>query len=84
MLGKAQGATETGHNLAREQPKFGGTLLRVNDQNSVTIQHTNETRSGHNFVGDRCKHGHKSASTSIFKSAVWKHNSNYILEKKIT
>ena len=32
---------------AGERPKFG---------------HANETRSGHNFVGDRCKHGHKSAS----------------------
>ena len=30
-----------------------GTLLGVNDQNSVTIRHANETRSGHNyFVGD--------------------------------
>ena len=37
-----------------------GTLLRVNDQNSVTIQHVNETRSSHNFVGDWWKHGHKS------------------------
>ena len=40
-----------------------GTLLRVKDQNSVTIQHANETRSSHNFVGNWWKHGHKSASS---------------------
>ena len=28
---------------------------------SGTIQHVHETRSGHNFVGDQLKHGHKSA-----------------------
>ena len=93
-LGKGQGAREIGHNLVREQPKFGHSLVRkrhktghslehewlcVNDQNSVTIQHANETMPGHNFVGDRWKHGHKSAS--IFTSAVRKHNSNYILLK---
>ena len=40
--GKGQDAKEIGHNLAREQPKFGhnlvrtsGTLLRMNDQNLV-------------------------------------------------
>ena len=67
-----------GHSLEREWPK-SGTLLLVNDQNSVAVQHANETRSGYNFVGDRLKPGHKSASTSIFTSAVWKHSSNYIL-----
>ena len=67
-LGKGQGAKEMGHNVAREQRKIGHNLVRkrhkighslertllcVNDRNSVTIQHANETRSGHNFVGDR-------------------------------
>ena len=27
-LGKGQGAKEIGHNLAREQPKFGHNLVR--------------------------------------------------------
>ena len=36
------------HTFTREQLKFG---------------HANETRSGHNFVGDWWKHGHKSASS---------------------
>ena len=43
----------------------------------------NETRPGHNFVGDLWKHGHKICKhfTSIF-TPVWKHkNSNYILYK---
>ena len=62
-FGKGQGAKEIGHNLARERPKFEhglereqpsrGTLLRPNGKNSGTIQHANETRSEHNFVGDR-------------------------------
>ena len=34
----------------------------MNDQNLVTIQHANETRPGHNLVGNWWKHGHKSAS----------------------
>ena len=62
-LGKGHGAKEIRHNLARERPKFGHNLVRkrhkighslerVNDQNSVTIQHANETRSWHSFVGD--------------------------------
>ena len=42
-LGKGQGAKEVGYNLARERPKFGHNLVH---------EHANETRSGHNFVGD--------------------------------
>ena len=55
--------TKFGHNLVCKRHKIGlkfrarttksSTPLRVNDQNSVTIQHANEMRSGHNFVGDR-------------------------------
>ena len=60
-LGKGQDAKEMGHNLGHilvcKRHKIGHslerTLLRVDDRNSVTIQHANETRSGHNFVGDR-------------------------------
>ena len=63
-LGKGlQGAKEMGHNLVWGITKIWaqfkarmtkpGTLLRMNDQNSVTIQHANETRSRHNSVGDR-------------------------------
>ena len=66
-LGKGQGAKEIGHNLARERPKFGHNLVRKRH------------KIGHSLESDRWKHGHKSASTSIFTSAVWKHNSNYIL-----
>ena len=33
--------------------QFSVRTNRANDQNSVAIQHMNETRSGHNFVGDR-------------------------------
>ena len=40
----------------------------MDNQNLITIQHANETRSGYDFVGDRSKHGHKSAS--IFTSAL--------------
>ena len=62
-VGKGQGAKEIGHNLACEQPKFGHNLVRerhiighstvqsANDQNSVAIQHMNETRSEHNSMG---------------------------------
>ena len=39
-----------------------GAIWRANEQNSVAIQHANKMRSGHDFVGDRWKHGHKSAS----------------------
>ena len=41
-LGKGQGAKEIVYNLARERSKFGHNPA-----------HANETRSGHNFVGDR-------------------------------
>ena len=44
---------EIGHNLARERPKLGHNLVRKRQQKSGTIQHANETRSGHNFVSDR-------------------------------
>ena len=56
-----------------------GTLLRVNDQNSATIQHANEMRSGHNFVAIDENMG-TNLQAFYSSSAVWKHkNSNYIL-----
>ena len=60
-----------GHSLEREWPSqahFYAWTTKI----QVTIQHTNETRSGHNFVGDQWKHGICKNFTSIFTSAVWK------------
>ena len=45
-----------GHSLERERPKFGHN----------PVQHVNETRFGHDFVGDRWKHGHKFATCLQF------------------
>ena len=65
-LGKGQGEKEIGRKLACERPNFGHNLAsndkkqavynandQVNDQNSGTIKHANETTYGHNFMGDR-------------------------------
>ena len=86
---KGQGAKEIGHNLARGQRKIGHNLVRKRHKIGHCLEREwpseahfyawTTARSGHNFVGDRWKHGHKSASTSISTSAVWKHCSNYIL-----
>ena len=56
-----------------------GTLLRVNDQNSVTIQHANETIL---WAIDENMDTNLQAVTSIFTLVVWKHkNSNFVYKK---
>ena len=85
-----RGRPKFGHNLVRKRHKIGHCLKREwpshfyarTTKNSVTSQHANETRSGHNFVGNRWQHGAQICKhfTSIFTSAAWKHkNRNYIL-----
>ena len=73
-LGKGRGAKEIGHNLAREQPKCGHNLVRERHIIVHSLEREwpkfgrnpaherNEVwDSGHNFVSDRWKNGHKSA-----------------------
>ena len=50
---RAQFSAQTTQNWAQFRTRMtkSDILLRVNDQNLVTIQHANETRSGHNFEG---------------------------------
>ena len=54
-------------------------LLRVNDQNSVTIQHANETRSGHNFVAIDENVGTNLQAQAFLHRLSEITNSNYIL-----
>ena len=68
---RAQFSAQTTQNRAQFKVWMTKSLLYVNDQNSLTIQHANETRSGHNFVGDRWKHGHKFVYIGCLKN----HNS---------
>ena len=80
-LGKGHGAKEIGHNLARERPKFGHNLVRkrhkighslerVNDQNSVTIQHAKRGIGTVLWAIDENMGTNLQAVTSIFSSAV--------------
>ena len=98
-LGKGQGAKEIGHNLAREQPKFGHNLMRERH----IIGHSLERewpKFGRNPAHERnevwaqfCGRSKKTWAqickhfTSIdWNTRDWKHkNSNYILfiKKKI-
>ena len=62
-LRKEQGANEVGNSLARERPIFGHSLVRKRQKTAHSLEqrpkfghnscHANETRSGHDFVGDR-------------------------------
>ena len=65
---RAQFSLQTTKNRAqfRARTAESDTLSRMDDQNSGTIQHASETRSWHNFAGNRQKHGHKSASSLQF------------------
>ena len=58
---QTQFSAQTTKNRAQFRAWTTKSLLHSNAQNLGTIQQANETRSGHNFVGDRWN-GHKSAS----------------------
>ena len=81
-LGKGQGV-ETLGTIQRADDKKSGTVYGANDQNSGTIQHANETRSGHNYVGDRWKHGHKSARIVQFIGCLKTQKQQLYVKNKI-
>ena len=64
---QAQFSAQTTRNRAQFGARTTKSSLRVNDQNSGTIQHANETRSGHNCVGDRLSENTKTAIICITK-----------------
>ena len=82
---RAQFSAQTTQNRAQFRARTTKSSLRANDQNSVTIQHVNETRSGYNFVGDWWKHGHKSASIYKHVYIGWlktqKHKLHFVYKK---
>ena len=80
---QAQFSAQTAQNWAHFRARMTklGTLLCMNDHNLITIQHVNETMSGHNFVGDWWKHFYISYLKTQTASVVWKHRQQLHLVK---